>query len=143
MAATAGWAMAGDGWSLAKLNPFRKESRLEEVQQMHDRVHTRVSDEETERGGFPKFSLPGWGSRSPATSRSSKPSTLTKLNQGTKDFFGKTKDVLMPWSDDTKRSGSRDSGTKTSFLPSWLKPKPAEPKRPESVKEFLGRPRPY
>ena len=66
-----------------------------------------------------------------------------KISQGTKDFYGKTKSVIMPWTN--KKPNGSSGGTKLdkkpSFLTSWL-PKKEEKKQHKTVKEFLAQPRP-
>lgn len=129
---------ADDGWSLANLNPFKKkESKLERTQRAH--ASFSDSDEKPERGFFPTMSFPKWGSRT-HTPKPTEPSTLAKLNEGTKDLFGKTKEVLMPWSSSPKKK-SRSTKKSSFSLTSWLTKK-EEPKRPRTVKDFIGQPRP-
>ena len=129
---------AAESWSLSKLVPFQKSSAGK-------RAHASVSDKD--RGSWmPKMSLPSWGSTSRAPAKSKTPSTLTKLNQGTKDFFGKTKDVLMPWSKPAKKSATRPASAKKTSQTPWYKAwiprqKPPE-KKPMSVSDFIGQDRP-
>ena len=70
---------------------------------------------------------------------------MAKLNQGTKDLFGKTKRMLMPWTNGSKKKSSSasrgKSSNKTSILTSWL-PHKEERKKPKTVKDFLAQPRP-
>ena len=123
--ALVGPSRADDAWSLSKLNPFKKKATPA------TRVRASLDDRMAE------------SRMRTATSQRQEPSTWAKMNQGTKDLFGKTKSVLMPWTNKKKSSSSsrQKSEQKTSILTSWL-PKKAEPERPKSVKEFLGRPRP-
>ncbi len=141
---------ADDGWSLSKLNPFKKKTSTS------SRTHASVSDDGSKASGFPHVAMPDWGAASHASRARTpkprkKPSTMTKLNQSTKDFLGKTKDVLMPWSSSSKSSSSKKkksrtrstsrSKKKTSFLTSWLPKKEPKPK-PKTLKSFLGQRRP-
>jgi len=94
-----------------------------------------------------------------ATSRSTahtrppnQPSTWEKFNQGTKSFFVKTRNTLLPWtvkepvtSRPAARTASRDtartSSNNRSFLP-FLPKKEPEPQRIESANDFFKLPRP-
>ena len=128
-------ASAEDGWSISKLNPFRKKSTAD------SRARGSVSDEAVAKSRFPHVSMPTWGSRTQTPEPPRKePSTLAKLNQSTKDFYGKTKSVLMPWSSSSKKSSSK-SKKSSSFLTSWLPKK--EEKKPKTLNDFLAQPRPY
>ena len=71
---------------------------------------------------------------------------LAKVNKSTKDFFGKSKEVLMPWTKSSKKpathsSSSKKSAPKKSFLTSWMSPKKEE-KKPQTVTDFLKQDRP-
>lgn len=102
----------------------------------------------------------------PRTTRSrSEPSSWDKFNTGTKRFFAKTKDTLMPWTADDSatsrqrrpptglnrvasgrsRAGSSRSRTedKPSILSALLPDKKPEEERVESTTDFLKLPRPY
>jgi hypothetical protein len=126
-------ASADDGWSMAKLNPFKKKPAA------NKRVHGSVSDEAIAKSRFSPSTVPNWGSRT--HTRPSKPSTLTKFNQGVKDLYGKTKRVLMPWTKDSRKKGdSKKKGgsakaKEQSILTSWL-PKKEEKKRPRTLQEY-------
>ncbi len=129
---------ATENWSLSKLVPFKKSATSK-------RAHASVSDDSHSRG-FPKLPVPSWGSSSRSPKRSAEPSMLTKLNQGTKDAFGKTKDVLMPWSKNTKKPTTRpaSSRSKTNHTP-WYKailPQREPAKKLNSVSDFIGQDRP-
>ena len=82
---------------MAKLNPFKKKPTADK------RVRGSVSDEAIAKSRFSGSTVPTWGSRT--HTRPSKPSTLAKFNQGAKDLYGKTKRVLMPWTNDSKKGG--------------------------------------
>jgi hypothetical protein len=95
--------------------------------------------------------LPSWAKKD--SKKPSQPSTWSKISDGTKQFFVKTKDVLTPWDDDSKKAdkpgisqrfhmgGSAKKTEKKSFFTSWI-PEKEEPKKPRSVSEFLKQPRP-
>ncbi|MCP4189834.1 MAG: hypothetical protein GY768_04320 [Planctomycetaceae bacterium] len=87
----------------------------------------------------------------------SKPSTLTKFNNGTKAFFAKSKALVPSWlmpdtQDRVKQSSKtiKQSATKIdqeirtarrkSLLP-WIKEEPA-PEKPATVSDFLALPKP-
>ena len=130
---------AAEGWSLSKLVPFQKSSASK-------RARASVSDDDRS-SLLPKMSLPSWGTKSRAPARPSEPSTLSKLNQGTKDFFGKSKDVLMPWSKSSKKPTARPASVKkpvakTPWYKSWIPQKKKPEKKPLSVSEFIGQDRP-
>ncbi|MHB8970999.1 MAG: hypothetical protein ACYC3X_11290 [Pirellulaceae bacterium] len=131
-------AAAAEGWSVSKLNPFKKSSPSK-------RAHANVSDEKSGIG-LPHMSLPSLSSKSTAPKRKSEPSTLAKMNQSTKNFFGKTKDVLMPWSKSSKKpsasyGSNKKPAKKKSFLTSWMPEKKAE-KKTQTMGDFLGGKRP-
>ncbi len=131
---------ADDGFSLPNLNPFAPKKAAS------NSVTTRVSDEPAR--------APKKAPRDPNA-----PSTWDKMTTGTKNFFTKTGDVLMPWkkpaTPSTQRvrptgtrntySGSsmskRPETKKKSLFSSWFGSK-EEPKQPEDVNEFLAQPRP-
>ena len=132
----AGVVSADDGWSLSKLNPFKKSPAPQ---------HTRASvSDNAARSGTPRASVPPWTARSASPARRPEPSTFAKINQGTKDFFGKTKEVLMPWSGKSKKPASRSSSrqpAKKSWFSSWFSAK--EPEREiRTVNDFLSLERP-
>ncbi len=129
---------AGDGWSMSSLNPFKKASTQQ-------RARASVSDESVKKSVFPRVSMPNWNTKSPAPKRRTEPSTFAKIGQGTKDFFGKTKDVLTPWSKSSKKKSSSSQGrsaSKSSFFTSWLPHKKEPKKDSRTVKDFLAQPRP-
>ncbi len=91
-----------------------------------------------------------------------KKSTWDRFSDGTKSFFTKTKNVLMPWADESKKSSSpsrvsrsgrgyrtassQNSGAeskhRSSFLPSFMTGKEKEePPKPQTVNEYLELPR--
>ncbi len=130
---------AAEGWSLSKLVPFQKSLASK-------RARASVSDDDRS-SWLPRMSLPSWGSKSGGPARRSEPSTLNKLNQGTKDFVGKTKDVLMPWSKSSKKptarpASAKKSAAKTPWYKSWIPQKKKPEKKPMSVSEFIGQDRP-
>ena len=134
-------AQAGDGWSLSKLNPFKKKPTASQ------RARASFTDEASQTSRFPRVSMPSWGQQSQTPRPTKKPSTLSKMNQGTKDLLGKTKDTLMPWSKDAKKKSDYTRSSKKSSSPfsltSWLpKKKKEEKSRSKSMTDFLGQPRP-
>ena len=136
--AIASTSAAAEDWSLSKLVPFQKSSASK-------RAHASVSDEDRS-SLLPRMSLPSWSTKSRAPARPREPSTMSKLNQGTKDFFGKTKDVLMPWSKSSKKPTTRPASVrkpvaKTPWYKSWI-PQKKEEKKPLSVSDFIGQDRP-
>lgn len=169
-------------------NPFAKSEEPEKPTTERTkpaRVSARISDdtaEPAEETGFkwpsfprpklpvipkpslPKFSLPSWTSEKEMDSHQARqtdePTTWNKFTSGTKDLFSKTKQTLMPWSDEeespsarrpappprrtasrsTARSKSQgNSSEKKSFF-SWFS-KREEEKGPETVTDFLRQPR--
>jgi len=133
-----GNAWAGDSWSLSKLNPFKKKPAKEE--RSSSNFQSNFHDSATRTVGYEHPEVAGWGSRARKTVTKKEPSTFAKMTQGTKDFFGKTTQVLMPWRGKPKHGKSTLDKTK-SFFTSWLPKK--EKKPPQTIPEFLGRPRPY
>jgi hypothetical protein len=134
--AVASTAAAAESWSLSKLVPFQKSSASK-------RTKASVSDEDR-KSWMP--SMPSWGTSKKKPSASREPSTLNKLNKGTKEFFGKTKDVLMPWSKSSKKPAARPVSTKktpakTPWYKSWFTQKEPE-KKPMTVSDFIGQDRP-
>lgn len=105
---------------------------------------------------LPKLRLPG--STTPREVRSKQPSTWDKMTAGTKSFFAKTKNVLMPWASDSEQparksstgarrttrpsAASRGKTAEKSTLSSWFQSEP-EQQQIESANDFLKLPRPY
>ena len=123
-----------DGWKMPSLNPFKKASSGS------DRAKASISDK-SKSSGLPKLSLPSWGSES---SKPKGPSTMQKINSGTKSFFSKTKDVLMPWNTSSKKTSSSRSSKpkKKSILTSWIPTKKPPKKERMTVSDFIGQDRP-
>ena len=134
--AVAGSGLAADGWNLLAWNPFDREGEP-------PRASARVTDAGASIGA-------SRAAARPAARRTEDPSVWTKMNRGTKSFFAKTKDALNPWDDESQRSratGPRYSSRSyededQSFLGSLFNPEP-EPKRIETVKDWLDQPRPH
>jgi hypothetical protein len=125
-------AAFAEGWKMPNLNPFKKASASP------DRAKASFSDN-AKSGGLPKFAMPTWPSQS---KKSQGPSTMQKLNKNTKEFFGKTKNVLMPWSTSSQKPTDSRKAKKKSFFSSWI-PKPKREKEPpKTVTDFLGQERP-
>jgi hypothetical protein len=128
-------ALGADSWSISKLNPFAKKSSSA------TRARASLSDEPSS-SWRPSMSMPSWSSGSQAARKPQQPSTWDRVQQGTKDTYAKTKAFLMPWSNSSKKKSSASHNNKNStFFTSWFS-KPEKPKRSETVKDFLGRPRP-
>jgi len=125
---------AGDDWSLTKLNPFKKKSSEPQ------RAQASLSDEDSRDAGFPDLFSQAAGQRDRTAPPADDPSAWDRMSEGTKAFWGKTKNVLMPWNKKSKASRTR-SAKKPSIFTSWLLPK-KQPQRPQTVKDFLGQPRP-
>ncbi len=132
--------VADEGWSMSSLNPFKKKAPASE------RVRGSYSDEPA------KPSTPSWPSlprptsnKSYAAKKKPEPSTLDKMSQGTKSFFGKSKDVLMPWTKSPKKpvsSNVRKPPKKSYFsLSSWF-PQKKKPKESKTINDFLSQDRP-
>lgn len=161
--------------------PFSKPGDLDGEQptgpKAPGRTSARISDdvEPAEQGsGFkwpslpkpkmpslPKLSFPSWATEKREMPRErmhqhqpEEPSTWSKLTGGTKDMFSKTKQTLMPWTNDAEEAPvrrpvpPRRSPNKTKAVPasaekksffSWLSPK--EEKQPGTVNDFLAQPR--
>lgn len=129
-------AIAEEGWSLSKLNPFKKDSPPK-------RAKAKVSDSSSS-WKWPKMSLPSWGSKPKQPPRRPEPSTMSKVSKSTKKMATKTKETLMPWTKDSKSkptpSASSKSSKKSSFA-SWFSSK-EEKKSPQTMSDFLGAKRP-
>ncbi len=129
-----------EGWKMPNLNPFaRKDSHPANV---------RLADEEKDAWWKPK--LPSLAGRS----RSNKhPSTWSRMSRGTKSAWAKTTDALNPFDDEddnpkpvtgyntafTRPSTRKETAKKSSWWP-WTA---AEPKRPETVQDWMSLERPY
>ncbi|MHC2066953.1 hypothetical protein ACYFX5_05750 [Bremerella sp. T1] len=92
-----------------------------------------------------------WMSSS-SSKKSKSPSTLQKLNKGTKDFFSTTADYMNPFNDadDHKKKqrysyngGYRSSKKKeeSSWFGGWFSSEP-EPGPPETISDFMDLERP-
>lgn len=136
LAFAAGPVGAAEGWEMPSLNPFRSSSAAAPAAAQDD-------------GGFklPKLDLKP-GSEKPARARSTEPSAWSKMTTGTKDFFGKSYDVLTPWDTEAEKAKSRREASmgrkkvpKKSFLTSWMSDDPP-PQKPKTVSQFLAQPRP-
>lgn len=106
---------AEEGWSMSKLNPFSKTSSAAKAKPAK------------------------------AAKPAAQPSTLSKMSNGTKSFFAKTKQTLTPKksakSQTTAVSSGNSTGAKKSGFSLWPKKK-EEPKKVQTVPEFLNQPRP-
>lgn len=124
-----GSALASEGWSLSKLVPFQKSSSS-------SRTRATVSDNNSSW-----FHLPTWGQKAASKSSSREPSTLDKIGQGTKKTWDKTVDLLTPW-DNTSKKTHKKTPKKPAWYSSWIPQKKKKPREVQTVKDFLGQPRP-
>ena len=133
-------AAVGQGWKMPNLNPFaRNDSHPANV---------RMADDENAPWWKPKFP----SVTASRTRKSSQPSTWTKISRGTRSAWSKTTDALNPFNDANDKPKpitgyntafsrpSRRTEEKSSWWPSWGA---EEPKRPQTVQDFIGQPRPY
>ena len=87
--------------------------------------------------------------RATTPKRSNQPSTWTKMSRSTKNFFSRTYDVLTPWDTDAEkartqkssRNSTKSSEQGKSLFSSWWSVE-EEPKKPQTVSEWLKQPRP-
>jgi hypothetical protein len=96
------------------------------------------------------WSLPNLNPFSSTTpKRSNQPSTWSKMSRNTKTFFSRTYDALTPWDTDAEKAraqkASRNSGksnnqSKSPFSSLWSAEE--EPKKPQTVSDWLKQPRP-
>jgi hypothetical protein len=111
---------SAEGWKLPNLNPFSKTSSKGT---QTTRARPAVSP-----------------------SRAAEPSFLEKVNTGTKEFFTKTGDFLMPWKkSDKKPSASRTTTAarpagKKSIFP-WAGDKKETEPEPQSLTDWLAQPK--
>lgn len=130
-------AVAEEGWSLSKLNPFKKDTQTK-------RAKAKVSDGSSS-WKWPKMSLPSWGSKPKPSPRRPEPSTMSKVTKSTKKMATKTKQTLMPWTKPSKstptHSVSSSKSEKKPYFASWFAPK-EEKKSPQTMSDFLGSKRP-
>ena len=128
--------LASDGWSMSSLNPFKKAST-------DNRARASYSDESVKPAGSSWLTQSRPSAASYAAKKKKEPSMFEKMSQGTSSFFGKTKDVLMPWSKSSKKPSSSKSHkpAKKSFFSSWF-PEKKQQKEPKTVKDFLAQDRP-
>lgn len=140
-------AQAEFPWKLPNLNPFKKDESVR-------KAPVRKSNKSD--GAF-GLKLPFWNSKKkivhkPTAKRKGK-STFAKMNESTKEFFAKTKDVLTPWDNDPNIDSSRQLSStrrqtakkenKSSFF-DMVKFKSKEEPRPKPMtpQEFLSQDRP-
>jgi hypothetical protein len=97
-----------------------------------------------------EWSLPNLNPfRATESKRSNQPSAWTKMSRNTKNFFSRTYDVLTPWDTDAEkardrkstRNSSKSNNQEKSLFSSWWSAE-EEPKRPQTVSEWLKQPRP-
>ncbi|HZL89747.1 MAG TPA: hypothetical protein VFB96_15385 [Pirellulaceae bacterium] len=138
---------AAEGWKMPNLNPFKKKDS-------HP-AHLRVTDDASKNSSWWKPKLPSKTSATErkTTSTPAKPSTWTKVTSGSRNAWTKTKDALNPFDDEKDKPNSvtgyhspisqastrKKPESKSSWWPSWG----SEPeKKPKTVQDFLGQPRP-
>lgn len=119
-----------DGFKFPEIkipNPFKKASSTEIVRPPRA-TGSNIADDDPpgvrETNSFsipkpklPKFEMPSFGREMSETrqsrsnlNRPTEPSALDKFSRGTKNFFGKVKTTLMPWTDEPAPSASRRLG---------------------------------
>jgi hypothetical protein len=134
---------ADDGWKMPNLNPFAAK----------DRTSGRASSPPTSGWHMPKI----WPS-APAKGKKTQASTLHKMTTGTQKMISKTADALTPWDNKkpspppkitgsnsifTQQSQPKKEEKSGSILPASWWSSDSEPKKPQSVNEFLAQPRPH
>ena len=131
-------ARAESTWKLPDLNPFNNAPK------------SKTAKKSTSLFKLPELSWPGKGGGK--RSSTNKPSTWNRVSNGTKNFFSKTKEVLTPWDNSSKKTGNssirnrfgmttKKKEKSSSFFTGWLT-KEEEPKRARTVSEWLSQPRP-
>jgi hypothetical protein len=134
-------AAAESGWKFPNLNPFSSEKSSSSAKPAPKKSSSGL-----------KWPFSGESEQKPK--KPSEPSTWDKVSTGTKEFFGKTKDTLMPWTKSDQKAGhdsvakrynvkkSAKKPEKKSFFTGWLSGEEEKPEKPKSVSEFLAQPRP-
>jgi hypothetical protein len=132
-------AVAQEGWSLKKLNPFQKD----------DSNKKRVSATVSDSGSFmkllkikaPSLKMPF---SKPKPKAKKGPNGFQKFNAGTKKAFAKTTAVLQPWKKNAPAPPRTTKPPEKKSSPfGWLLPSPKEPKKEvRTPNEFLALPRP-
>jgi len=117
-----------------------------------------AAQSEAESGWSIKKLIPRLPEKSAKPKTKAEPSTFTKINNSTKAFFAKSKALvpswLMPETQDRVRQSSQSlqnsatnirqevrTAKRKTLLPWINKPEP-EPKKPETVPDFLALPKP-
>jgi hypothetical protein len=129
-------ASGQSGWSLKKLNPFQSSDDK-------SRATASISDSSSmPKLKAPSFKLPSFSKPKTRTASYNKPSSMQKINSGTKKLISKTSSALQPWKKDNDRRPAKPSKSMSSRF-SWLLPggKPEET-RVRTPNEFLALPRP-
>lgn len=148
-------AHADDGWKMPSLIPFKKKPSTRATASITDESNSGILPKMSmpelpkvpvPKMKMPKMEMPQWPpgtGKSTSTKRNHQPSTLEKLNRGAKDFFGKTKEVLMPWSKPKKRSSGHAKKDKGSFFGmSWPWGEEEEQPQVKTIQDFLSLDRP-
>ena len=126
-------------WKRPTINPFARRST------------TKAAPPKKSSGFKMPNLIPSWAKQE--RKKSPQPSTWSKISGQTKEFFGKTKDVLTPWDNPPKKTNnsslsqrfhmgsSNEKTEKKSFFTSWL-PEKEEVDKPRSMNESLKQPKP-
>ncbi len=147
----AGLALPADGeessWKMPNLNPFSSKGKP-----------PGTSSAPTSGWKMPKMWPSGSGNAAarPKPRQSNQPSTLTKMSNGTQQFFSKTADALTPWDNKPAAPAAKVSGSNSFWSQSTSKTKKAsdgvapaswwssekKSESPKTVGDFLSQPRP-
>ncbi len=133
-------------WKMPNLNPFSSKGKS-----------ASTSSAPTSGWKMPKM----WPSKSsnaaarPKPRPANQPSTLTKMSNGTQQFFSKTADALTPWDNKPAAPAGNVSGSNSFFSQSTAKAKKSDgvapaswwssekkSESPKTVGDFLSQPRP-
>jgi hypothetical protein len=159
------------GFKLPSFNPFASSDSNDRPSSSSERTVSRDKGETSSEGGLawpglpklpslPKLSLPSLTTTQTVSSKRptpQEPSMWDKVQSGSKTFYAKTKQTLMPWTADdtgTQKTSTTRRPARTSvrsknktaskpFFSSWFRAKEDE-KPIQSVNDFLEQPRvPY
>jgi hypothetical protein len=135
-------------WKMPNLNPFASKGKS-----------ASTSNAPTSGWKMPKMWPSGSGNAAARAKprQSNQPSTISKMTNGTKEFFSKTADTLTPWDNDKpKAPAGKVSGSNSFWSQSTSKTKKASDgvapaswwsgekknEQPKTVGDFLSQPRP-
>jgi hypothetical protein len=157
--ALAGNLAAAEGLSLSKLNPFAGEEKPKAKPKAKSTAN-KTAGKESSWLKWPFSSTSSTAKKPAARKTKPEPSTLSKLNSGTKKLFSDTKNALTPGgkkpaakSNSASGFAGRSTGSRTAkkeeskasgnIFASWFKPtEPEKPKRPERPSDWVGGERP-